>query len=160
VSSLNKVMLIGNLGKDPECKTTSSGKKMATFSIATSERWKDKTTGEKKEQTEWHRIVCFNENTAQFVEKYLRKGMRVLVEGMIATRKWQDQAGVDRYSTEIVVKPFVGQIISLEKIASGAPAAPESEDSYGATKASGGGGGSTKDDLDDQIPFITSDKIF
>lgn len=114
MASLNKVMLIGNLGKDPEIRKTQSGKPIANFSIATSETWKDKTTGEKKEKTEWHNIVVFNEGLAGVVERYVKKGSKVYIEGALQTRKWQDKDGNDRYSTEIVLQAYNGQLIMLD----------------------------------------------
>jgi single-strand DNA-binding protein len=111
--SLNKVMLIGNLGADPDVKTLANGNKVVNLSIATSESWKDKTTGEKKERTEWHRVVIWNEGLAGIAEKYLGKGDKIYVEGELQTRKWQDQEGNDRYSTEIVLTGFNGTLTML-----------------------------------------------
>lgn len=113
MSSLNKATLIGHVGQDPQIKTLQSGVKMANISIATSEKWTDKHTGEKREKTEWHRIVIFNEGLVNLVENYVRKGNKIYIEGSIETRKWQDQQGVDRYSTEIVLKAYNGRIILL-----------------------------------------------
>jgi len=110
---LNKVMLIGNLGADPEIRHTQDGRKIANFRIATSEQWRDKHTGERREKTEWHRIVVFNENLAKIVEQYIKKGSKVYVEGQLQTRKWQDQSGADRYSTEVVLQGFNCQIQML-----------------------------------------------
>jgi single-strand DNA-binding protein len=114
MTSLNKVMLIGNLGKDPEIRKTQSGKPIANFSIATSGSWKDKQTGEKKEKTEWHNIVVFNEGLAGVVELYVKKGSKVYIEGVLQTRKWQDKDGNDRYTTEIVLQNYNGQLIMLD----------------------------------------------
>ena len=109
VGSVNKVVLVGNLGREPEIRHTNSGKKVASFSLATSDVWKD-TNGERQEKTEWHRVVVFNSNTADFVEKILKKGSKVYVEGSLQTRKWTDNSGQDRYTTEIVVGNFKGEI--------------------------------------------------
>lgn len=128
MASLNKATIIGRLGKDPEFNTTRAGKLIATFSLATSKQWKDKTTGEKKEFTEWHRIVVFNERIAQVVQKYLKKGSQAYICGELATRKWTDKQGVERYTTEIVLQDFVGELILLDR-AQKAPA--PSEDDYG-----------------------------
>ena len=111
---LNKVTLIGNVGKDPEVRTAQSGKRSAKFTLATSQKYKDKTTGERKTKTEWHNIVIFNEGIVQFVEHYLKKGARIYLEGQIETRKWQDDSGKDRYTTEIVIPPFGGQVLLME----------------------------------------------
>lgn len=114
MASLNKVMLIGHLGKNPEIRKTQSGKPIANFSIATSESWKDKQTGEKKEITHWHNIVVFNEGLAGVVERYIKKGSKVYIEGALQTRKWQDKDGNDRYSTEIVLQNYNGVLIMLD----------------------------------------------
>tara|TARA_R110000868_G_scaffold34457_2_gene124507 strand:- start:1342 stop:1836 length:495 start_codon:yes stop_codon:yes gene_type:complete len=113
MSSLNKVILIGNLGAAPEMRRTNDGKPIANLSIATSESWKDKNTGEKRERTEWHRVVCFVEGLCGIIEKYLEKGSKVYIEGQLQTRKWQDQEGNDRYSTEIVMQGFNCQLVLL-----------------------------------------------
>jgi single-strand DNA-binding protein len=112
--SVNKVILIGNLGKDPEIRRTQDGKPVANMSIATSESWRDKSTGERKEKTEWHRVVCFSEPINKVIEQYLRKGSKVYVEGSLQTRKWQDKDGNDKYSTEVVIQNFGGQLTMLE----------------------------------------------
>jgi len=114
MSSLNRVTLIGNLGKDPEVRSFQNGGRVANFSIATSERWKDKSTGEKREQTEWHNIVIKNQHLVGVVEKYLEKGSQVYVEGQLKTRKWKDKEGKDHYTTEVVVAPFHGEIKLLD----------------------------------------------
>ena len=147
--SVNKVHLIGNLGADPEIRSTNTGAKIATLSVATSEAWKDKATGEKKEQTEWHRVVIFSDNTAKFAEQYLKKGAKVFIEGKIVTRKWRDdKAGVDRWSTEIVVSNFNHQVLSLDRSPSDrAPTAPENDAPTGAPVSAG------RKDHDDEIPF-------
>lgn len=113
MASLNKVMLIGNLGNAPEIRNTSTGQKIATLSIATSDTWKDKS-GQKQEKTEWHRVVIFNNALANFAEKYMKKGSKVYIEGALQTRKWQDQNGQDRYSTEIIVGNYTGVLIALD----------------------------------------------
>jgi single-strand DNA-binding protein len=111
--ALNKVMLIGNLGRDPEIRQTQDGRPIANISVATSESWKDKTTGETRERTEWHRVVIFNENLAKIAEQYLKKGAKVFLEGSLQTRKWQDRDGQDRYTTEVVLQGFGCQLIML-----------------------------------------------
>lgn len=141
MSSVNKVILVGNIGNDPEIRTMQSGDKVANFSLATSESWKDKNTGEKKEQTEWHRIVVFNQPLVRVIQQYVRKGSKVYLEGMLSTRKWTDQSGVDRYNTEIVLKPFNGTLAMLDRKPDNA-----GEQSHQEPQA-------TMDDLEDQIPF-------
>lgn len=115
MSSVNKVMLVGNVGKDPEFRTTSSGERVASFSLATSDRWKDKATGERKERTEWHNIVVFNEQLVGILDRYVRKGSRLYVEGKLQTRKWTDKNGQDRYTTEVVLQPFRGEIQLVDR---------------------------------------------
>lgn len=110
MSSVNKAILVGNVGKDPEVRTTQDGTKIVSFTLATSERWKDKGSGEQRERTEWHRVVVFNENLAKIAEQYLRKGSSVYLEGAIQTRKWTDQSGTERYTTEIVLQRFRGEL--------------------------------------------------
>jgi len=156
-SSLNRAMLIGHLGQDPEIRATQSGGSVATLSLATSERWTDKASGEKRERTEWHRVVIFNENLAEIAEKYLKKGSKVYVEGQLATRKWQDRDGHDRHTTEIVLQRFGGNLLLLDR-AERPP--PPGDDSYGTTRPAGERrqspattGGSFAQDLDDDIPF-------
>lgn len=112
--SINKVILIGNLGKDPEIRNTQDGTKIASFSVATSENWKDKQTGERKDRTEWHRVAIFNERLAEIAEKYLRKGSKVYVEGSLQTRKWTDTNNVERYTTEVVISRFRGELTMLD----------------------------------------------
>ncbi|MBA3897103.1 MAG: single-stranded DNA-binding protein [Sphingomonadaceae bacterium] len=111
--SVNKVILVGNLGKDPESRTFANGGKVVSFTMATSENWNDKATGEKREKTEWHNIQIFNENIARTVEQYLKKGSKVYVEGQLRTRKWQDQSGNDKYTTEVVLERFNGTLVML-----------------------------------------------
>lgn len=147
--SVNKVILVGNLGRDPEARTMNNGDKVVNLSLATSETWKDKTTGERKEKTEWHRVVVFNENIAKVCENYLKKGSTVYVEGSLQTRKWTDQSGVDKYSTEVVLQRFNGVLTMLGGRSDGgearsSEARPTTED-YAAPKMTY--------DLNDDIPF-------
>ena len=114
MAGVNKVIIIGNVGKDPEIRQMQDGFKIANFSVATSDSWKDKATGERKERTEWHRIVVMNERLSEIVEKYVRKGSKLYVEGQLQTRKWTDQSGMDRYTTEVVVGRFKGEITMLD----------------------------------------------
>lgn len=141
--SLNKVTLIGNLGRDPEIRTMQNNNKVASFSIATSDSWRDKATGEKKERTEWHRIAIFNEGLIGIVEQYVHRGSKIYIEGELRTRKWTDQGGQERYTTEIVIQGFRGQLILLDAKRSDGPPAPTQEEQF------------TKNghDLDDDIPF-------
>jgi len=125
-SSLNKVMLIGNLGQDPEIRAFQSGGRVASFSLATSESWKDKTSGEKKEKTEWHRIAVFSEPLVVLCERYLKKGSKVYIEGQLETRKWQDKAGQERQTTEIVLRPYAGEITLLDGASRALAETPES----------------------------------
>jgi len=156
--SVNKVILVGNLGRDPEVRHTQDGNPVVNLSLATSENWKDRSTGERRERTEWHRIVIFNENLARVAEQYLRKGSKIYVEGQLQTRKWQDQAGQDRYTTEVVLGRFRGELNMLDSRGGGAPAegsemgASSSFDPApsGPTVGGGPGGGA---DFDDEIPF-------
>jgi single-strand DNA-binding protein len=113
MSSVNKVILVGNVGKDPEVRTTSDGSKIVNFSVATSDRWRDKSSGEQRERTEWHRVVIFNEALGKVAEQYLRKGSSVYLEGALQTRKWTDQSGVEKYSTEVVLQRFRGELTLL-----------------------------------------------
>jgi single-strand DNA-binding protein len=140
---LNRASLIGNLGSDPEVRTTSSGQRVVSMSIATTERWKDQRSGETRERTEWHRIVIWNEGLGKVAEDYLRKGAKVFVEGKLSTRKWQDQQGNDRYSTEIVLSPYQGVLTFLDSRRNG-----ESSRAEGGTGAS-----QSRGDLDDEVPF-------
>lgn len=131
-SSLNKVLLIGNLGRDPEVRHTNDGARIATLSLATSERWKDKVTGEAKDRTEWHRVVVFNDALVDILEKYTRKGSRLFVEGQLQTRKWTDASGQEKYTTEVVLSRFRGEIGLLDSRESSGNMPPfPSEDSYG-----------------------------
>jgi single-strand DNA-binding protein len=149
--SINKVILVGNLGRDPEVRYTQDGQKIANISIATTESWKDKATGERKERTEWHKVVIFNEHFADITEKYLKKGSRVFIEGQLQTRKWQDQSGQDRYTTEIMLPRMRGELVLLDS-RGGADFSPQMDSDVVpfASKASA----SSKDVLlDDEIPF-------
>ena len=140
MSSVNKVILVGNLGNDPDIRTTKNGGKIANLSIATSEKWKDKTTGEMKERTEWHRVVLFNEHLVKVAENYLNKGSKVCVEGQIETRKWTDNSGVEKYTTEIVLRPYTGFLTMLD----GASSAPQKQAAKPVVE---------DDDLENEIPF-------
>ena len=142
--SLNEATLIGNLGKDPEIRTIGNGNKVANLTVATSENWKDKATGERKERTEWHRVVIFNDGLVRVAEAYLRKGSKVFLRGQIQTRKWTDQSGVEKYSTEIVLQGFASQLVMLDgKSDDGKQGEPLSK------QAAVTGGG----DFADEIPF-------
>jgi len=147
--SINKVILVGNLGRDPEIRRMNNGDPVVNLSVATSESWRDKSSGERREKTEWHRVVIFNDNLAKVAENYLKKGSKVYVEGQLQTRKWTDQSGVEKYSTEIVLQKFRGELTMLD----------------GRNDGSTGGGGYSEPnpdapkedfrnaDLDDEIPF-------
>ena len=154
--SVNKVILVGNLGRDPEVRQTQDGKPIVNLSVATSENWRDRATGERREQTEWHRVVIFNERLAEVAEKYLRKGSKVYLEGQLQTRKWQDKEGQDRYTTEVVLGKFRGELTMLDGRGDGGGSSGD----YGGGSSSGGdyGGGSApagggRAELDDEIPF-------
>jgi single-strand DNA-binding protein len=168
--SVNKVILVGNLGADPEIRSLGSGDRVANLRIATSETWRDRTSGERKEKTEWHRVVIFNDNLVKVAEQYLRKGSTVYIEGAIQTRKWTDNAGVEKYSTEIVLQKFRGELTMLGGRGDSAGASSGGGDEYGGGYSGGGGGGSSfggggqrsqpsgpresfSADLDDEIPF-------
>jgi single-strand DNA-binding protein len=149
--SLNKVMIIGNLGRDPEIRNFANGGKVCNLNIATSETWKDKTTGEKREKTEWHTVAIFQEGLVRIAEQYLKKGSTVYIEGKLQTRKWQDQSGADKYSTEIVLQGFDGVLTMLGGKADGGGQSGD-QGGYGSGGKSDGGGYS--DGLDDSgIPF-------
>lgn len=153
--SVNKVILIGNVGKDPEIRTTNNGSRLVNMSVATSESWKDKATGERKENTQWHRVVVFNEQLVGVIERFVKKGSKVYLEGQLETRKWTDTEGKDNYSTEVVLRPYSGQLTMLDSRgsseggdytrSSGSNEAP----SFNSPAASGGYAA----DLDDDIPF-------
>ena len=180
--SVNKVILVGNLGRDPEIRSTQDGTRIATLNLATSETWRDRASGERKERTEWHRVVIFSEGLAEIAEKYLRKGSKIYVEGQLQTRKWQDQQGQERYTTEVVLNRFRGELTMLDGAGGGGRGAgvggaidpgyddayggggPGDSPRYGGTGPSGAGGGigggagggrgrGTRDELDDEIPF-------
>jgi single-strand DNA-binding protein len=147
--SVNKVILIGNLGRDPEIRSTQSGNRIANLSIATSESWRDKSTGERKERTEWHRVVIFNDRLVDIAEKYLKKGAKVYLEGALQTRKWTDNSGQERYTTEVVLQQYRGEITMLDSRngGSGYGEAPSEEASEPAQRRT------ATADLDDEIPF-------
>lgn len=174
MAGVNKVILVGRLGKDPESKTFANGGSVVNFTMATSETWRDKASGERKEKTEWHNIVIRNENIGKVATQYLRKGSEVYIEGSISTRKWQDQNGADRYTTEIVIGPFKGELALIGGRDSGGTSSRGGDDyggggygggGYGGGAPSGGGfgggapaGGGKRpgafdDDLDDDVPF-------
>jgi single-strand DNA-binding protein len=150
--SLNKVILIGNLGKDPEIRFAPDNSKIATFSIATSESWKDKSTGERKDKTEWHKIVIFNPNLAEITEKYIKKGSKVYVEGQLQTRKWTDQQGVEKYTTEVVLSRFKGELTMLDNANASGGGSP-SFDSHSQGSFPSNAMASGQPPLDDEIPF-------
>ncbi|WP_417622802.1 single-stranded DNA-binding protein [Parasphingorhabdus sp.] len=170
---INKVIIVGNLGKDPEVRTFANGGKVCNFSVATSESWKDRQTGERKEKTEWHNISIYNEGLAGVAEKYLRKGSKVYLEGKLQTRKWQDQSGNDRYSTDVVLQGFDAKMEMLDSRQGGGGQGGGSNDGWGGGQSGGGSGGGSNDswgqtgggsgggqgggafdsDLDDDVPF-------
>ena len=151
--SVNKVIIVGNLGRDPEVRTFPNGGKVVNLRIATSETWRDKTTGERKERTEWHSVAIFNEGIAKIAEQYLSKGSTVYIEGQLETRKWQDQTGADRYTTEIVIRPFRGEMTLLGKNYGGSgDEERQQEKPSGQGYGAGNGRGIQDDDLD-SIPF-------
>ena len=151
--SVNKVILVGNLGKDPEIRSMQSGDKVASFSIATSESWKDKATGERKEKTEWHRISVWNQGLVKVIESYVKKGSKVYIEGQLETRKWTDKDGVEKYSTEVVLRPFRGELTMLDSKGGGGSSFQDSgANGYAPAKAASSGGGRA-DDFEDEIPF-------
>ena len=170
--SVNKVILIGNLGRDPEVRTFQNGGKVVNLRIATSETWKDRNSGERKERTEWHSVAIFSEPIARVAEQYLRKGSKVYIEGQLETRKWQDQSGQDRYSTEVVLRPYRGELTMLDGRGEGGGGGGggygggsggygggyDDGGGYGGGGGSSSGGGSGgsgggRPDLDDEIPF-------
>jgi single-strand DNA-binding protein len=169
--SVNKVTLVGNLGRDPEVRSTQDGTKIVHLAVATSDRWRDRNTGENRERTEWHRVVIFNERLGEVAEKYLSKGRSVYLEGSLQTRKWTDQSGQERYTTEVVLQRFRGELVLLGGRDDAGASAPADDDmgdwgrtpSQPARGAGGGGGGAGParrqqksddfDDLDDEIPF-------
>ena len=171
--SVNKVILVGNLGADPEIRRLNSGDPVVNIRIATSESWRDKNSGERKEKTEWHNVVIFNEGIAKVAEQYLKKGMKVYVEGQLQTRKWQDQTGADKYTTEVVLQKFRGELQMLDSRGEGGGQVGNYAGGGGASRGSdfgqsnpnesfnrgggggpkGGGGGGSSRELDDEIPF-------
>ncbi|MGN6471441.1 MAG: single-stranded DNA-binding protein [Rhizobiaceae bacterium] len=167
--SVNKVILVGNLGADPEIRRLNSGDPVVNLRVATTETWRDKNSGDRQERTEWHRVVIFNDNLAKVAEQYLKKGMKVYIEGQLQTRKWQDQSGQDRYSTEIVLQKFRGELQMLDSRGQGESQVGYSGGSQGYSGGGqgrggsdfgqsgpadrGGGGGGFGRDLDDEIPF-------
>jgi len=165
--SVNKVILVGNLGKDPETRRMQSGDPVVNLSVATSETWRDKSSGERKEKTEWHRVVIFNKNLAEVAEKYLRKGSKVYVEGSLQTRKWTDQSGQERYTTEVVIGRFKGELTMLDTRGGGEAASAGEGGGYrerAPAQRVGGGAAAARGaapswdapkggDLDDEIPF-------
>jgi single-strand DNA-binding protein len=160
--SVNKVILVGNLGKDPEIRRTQDGRPIANLSIATSETWRDKGTGERKEKTEWHRVVIFSEPLCKIVEQYLKKGAKVYIEGALQTRKWTDQSGVEKYSTEVVLQGFNSTLTMLDGRSGGGGGsfAPDDSGDFGSSSPASSAprravaaGGSRNSDMDDDIPF-------
>ena len=168
--SVNKVILIGNLGRDPEVRSFQNGGKVCNLRIATSENWKDKNTGERREKTEWHSVAIFQEGLVRIAEQYLRKGSKVYIEGQLQTRKWQDQSGQDKYSTEVVLQGFGGTLTMLDGRDGGGVGAPSGggsgydnrqdggyesgyDSGYSGGPAQGGGTSAPSRDLDDEIPF-------
>ncbi len=159
--TVNKVILIGNLGRDPEIRTTQDGSKITHLSVATTDTWRDRNTGERRERTEWHRVVIFNDKLGEVAEKYLRKGSKVYLEGALQTRKWTDQSGQERYTTEVVLQRYRGEMTMLDTRAGG----PGGGGDYGGgggggdfggggpQSEGGAGGGDAPGDLDDEIPF-------
>ncbi|WP_439120755.1 single-stranded DNA-binding protein [Marivita sp.] len=171
--SVNKVIIVGNLGRDPEVRTFQNGGKVCNLRIATSENWKDRNTGERKERTEWHSVAIFSEPLARIAEQYLKKGSKVYIEGQLETRKWQDQSGQDRYTTEVVLRPYRGELTLLDSRDGGGGGGGYGGGSsggdyggdygggyggndYGGSSGGGGGGGPARAparDIDDEIPF-------
>ena len=158
--SVNKVILVGNLGRDPESRSFQNGGKVVNLRIATSETWKDRNSGERREKTEWHSVAIFNEGLANTAERYLRKGSKVYLEGQLQTRKWQDQAGNDRYATEVVLQGFQAQLVLLDR----RDGDDDGDRGSGRDRSSGGGFGGFSDDgddafgaaLDDDVPFLSA----
>jgi single-strand DNA-binding protein len=162
MAGVNKVILVGNLGKDPEIRSMQNGGRVASFSLATSETWKDRVTGERKERTEWHRIAVFNENLVSVIERFVKKGSKIYIEGQLETRKWTDQSGQERYTTEVVLRPYRGELTLLDSPAGGSSSGYDRgpDEGYGGGYGggpgggrSGGGGRGPSEDLDDEIPF-------
>src|ERR1700680_304528 len=165
--SVNKVILVGNLGRDPELRSTNDGTRIANLALATSESWRDRPSGERKERTEWHRVVIFNERLVEIAEKYLRKGSKIYIEGALQTRKWTDNTGAEKYTTEVVLQRFRGELTMLDGRGGGGGGirgrAPDDMGSGGSSPAGSGGGmggsrqsGGGSSDLDDEIPFCAA----
>jgi len=150
--SVNKVILIGGLGKDPEIRTMQTGKKVANLSLATSETWKDKQTGERKEKTEWHRVIIFNEGLVTIAEQYLKKGSKIYIEGQLETRKWTDQSGTEKFTTEVVLRPFRGELNMLDTRGGDAFADHNQETSIARAQTSTASSVGI-DEMEDEIPF-------
>jgi single-strand DNA-binding protein len=168
--SVNKVIIVGNLGRDPEVRSFQNGGKVVNLNIATSETWRDKASGERKERTEWHRVSILNEPLAKIAEQYLKKGSKVYIEGQLETRKWQDQSGAEKYTTEVVLRPYRGELTLLDGRGEGGGGGYDDRggsDQYaeggqgssggsyrgGSSGGGQGGGGSSRSDMDDEIPF-------
>lgn len=151
--SVNKVILVGNLGRDPEVRTFQNGGKVCSLRIATSETWKDKNSGERKERTEWHSVSIMSEPLVRVAEQYLKKGSKIYVEGQLETRKWQDQSGADKYSTEVVLRPFNSTLTMLDGAGGGNSEGGNRDDSGGQSSGGYGSGGRPGSDMDDEIPF-------
>ncbi|WP_031555079.1 single-stranded DNA-binding protein [Parvularcula oceani] len=159
--SVNKVILIGNLGQDPEVRSFNNGGQVCNLSLATSESWKDKQSGERRERTEWHRVAIFSEPLVRVAQNYLKKGSKVYIEGQLETRKWQDQNGQDRYTTEVVLRPYRSELTMLDGRGEGGGGGDRMGGGYGQQISGGpqddrggyGGGGGSDFDLDDDIPF-------
>ncbi len=160
MAGVNKVILVGNLGKDPESRTFQNGGKVVSFSVATSENWKDRNTGERKEKTEWHNVSIFSEGLARVAEQYLKKGSKVYLEGQLETRKWQDQSGNDRYSTDVVLRNFNSSMVLLDGREGGGGGRGGSSDDFSGGYSGGGSKPQSRPqpaafdtDLDDDVPF-------
>jgi len=163
--SVNKVILIGNLGRDPEVRSFQNGGKVCNLTLATSETWRDRNSGQRQERTQWHRVAIFNDRLVEVAEKYLRKGSKVYIEGQLETRKWNDAQGAERYTTEVVLRQFRGELTMLDGRPGGGPGGGGDmdgppQDDYGEPEPAmpsrgggGGGGGGRRNDLDDEIPF-------
>lgn len=149
--SVNKVILVGNLGRDPEIRHSNDGNPIVNLRLATSERWRDRNTGEQRERTEWHSVVVFNERLGEFAQKYLQKGSKIYLEGHLQTRKWTDREGQERYTTEVVLGRFRSELVSLDSRGGGAPAGDPGPAAAAPAPAGGPAGGAG--DLDDEIPF-------
>ncbi len=155
--SVNKVIIVGNLGRDPEVRSMQSGDKVCNLAVATSENWKDRATGERREKTEWHRVVLFNQGLVSVAEQYLRKGSKVYIEGQLETRKWTDQSGQEKYTTEVVLRPYRGELTMLDTKGGGVSTGNFSggpQESYGgAPQQSSGDQSAQIDEFEDEIPF-------